>query len=84
MLGCPRKKRFFVTMVTLSPRTKRGAIDGYERACISSLCSCNTERTIVCTSCSNLNGLLAKNPPVAVILGSHRRVVTGSCHVVPQ
>jgi hypothetical protein len=44
-----------VTTDTLSPLVKCGAVDGFVRACISSLCSCNTERTRVCTSCNNLN-----------------------------
>jgi hypothetical protein len=47
LLGCPRWKRFDVTTDTLSPLTKCGALDGFVRACISSLCSFNTERTRV-------------------------------------
>jgi hypothetical protein len=59
LFGCPRKKRCFVTTVTLSPRTKCGAVDGSERACISSLCRFNTERTTPCTSCSNFHRSVA-------------------------
>jgi hypothetical protein len=55
MFGCPRKKRCVETIDTLSPRTKCGDVDGSMRACISSLCSYNTERTKVCTSCINRN-----------------------------
>jgi hypothetical protein len=47
-------KRFVVTTNTLSPLTKCGLVDGFVRACISSLCKCNTKRTRVCTSCNNL------------------------------
>jgi hypothetical protein len=59
MLGCPRKKRFVVTTDTLSALTKCGAIDGYVRACILSLCSYSTERTMVCFSCKSRNRSLA-------------------------
>jgi hypothetical protein len=55
LLGCPRKKRFVVTIDTLSPLTKCGAVDGSVRAYISSLCSYNTERTMACISCNNRN-----------------------------
>jgi hypothetical protein len=48
-----------VTTDTLSPLTKCGVVDGLVRACISSLCSCNTERTMVCTFCNNLNRSVA-------------------------
>jgi hypothetical protein len=44
-----------VTTDTLSPLAKCGVVDCSVRSCISSLCSCNTERTRVCTSCNNLN-----------------------------
>jgi hypothetical protein len=53
--GCPRRKKFAVTTDTLSPLAKCGVVNGSIRACISSLCSCNTERTMVCTSYNNLN-----------------------------
>jgi hypothetical protein len=52
---CPRMNRSFVLTNTLSPRAKCGAIDGFEGACISSLCSCNTVRTRELISCDNLN-----------------------------
>jgi hypothetical protein len=55
MLGCPRRKKFHVTTDTFSPMAKCGGVDGSVRACISSLCSCITERAKVCTSCNNRN-----------------------------
>jgi hypothetical protein len=57
--GCPPRERLFVTSATLSPRTKSKAIDGFERACISSLCICNTKRTTTCKSCNNFNRSVA-------------------------
>jgi hypothetical protein len=50
---------FDVMTDTLSPLMKCGAVEGYVRACISSLCICNTERTGVCTSCNNCNRYVA-------------------------
>jgi hypothetical protein len=51
---CSQEK--VLATVTLSPQTKCGVVDGFEQACISSLCSCNTERTtIACNSCNNFN-----------------------------
>jgi hypothetical protein len=38
-----------------APPAGARAVDGSVRACISSLCSCNTKRTRVCTSCNNPN-----------------------------
>jgi hypothetical protein len=52
---CPRKKMLVMATYTLSPLTKCGAVDGSERACISSVCSCVTKRTRACTSCNNRN-----------------------------
>jgi hypothetical protein len=54
MFVCPRKKGFVVTTDTLSLMTKCGVGDSSDGACISSLCSSNTYRTIACTSCNNL------------------------------
>jgi hypothetical protein len=48
-------------MVTLSPLAKCGAVDGYLRACISSLWSYNTERTTTCTLCNNRNLYVASS-----------------------
>jgi hypothetical protein len=59
LLGCPCTKSFDVTTDTLSPLAKCGVVDGFVRACVSSLCSCNTERTMVCTSCNNRNRSVA-------------------------
>jgi hypothetical protein len=59
LLGCPRRKRLLVTTDTVSPLTKCGVVDGYVRACISSLCSCNIERTMVCISCKYRNRSVA-------------------------
>jgi hypothetical protein len=44
---------------TLSLLTKCGAADDSLRACISSLCSCNTKRTRVCISCNYRNRSVA-------------------------
>jgi hypothetical protein len=55
LFGCPRKKRFVVINHTLSHLAKCGVVDDSERSCISSSCSCNTERTMVCTSSNNFN-----------------------------